>query len=168
TFHLQKELAHRPGFLEWYGAKQEAMRADDVLKFFDDTRDMVVHREPGRVHKLVSASLEPAELLVLGTLAEARVIRGRPWYRRRPAILWQDARAWFLRPLHRLALRVRQRWRVWKHRRAARRRSTGDTITESFHFEGSRFRDRDVFDLLDEYLDALEAIVAEAEARFVG
>lgn len=46
TYYLQKQYAHDERFKEWYSAKQEAMKADPVLKMLHEKRNMARRVEP--------------------------------------------------------------------------------------------------------------------------
>jgi hypothetical protein len=46
TYYLQKQYAHDPRFTEWYGKKQEAMKADPALKILHEKRNTALHVEP--------------------------------------------------------------------------------------------------------------------------
>jgi hypothetical protein len=54
---------------------------------------------------------------------------------------------------------------LWRARRQARAKSRVE-VTEGFFFDDPRWKDRQAIELLQEYLDGLERIVAEADARF--
>jgi hypothetical protein len=105
---------------------------------------------------------------------EGKVTRGEPWYRRSLPILWQDARATVLRPVHRWRYRlgeaVKRRRRVlsqsvdaWRTRWRTRR--IVPTVRE-FYLDDPEGLDRPAVDLVRAYLDRLQAVVAEAEAQF--
>lgn len=44
TFILQSEMAHVPGFQEWYQEQRGLMREDPLLRLFVSGRDIVVHK----------------------------------------------------------------------------------------------------------------------------
>jgi hypothetical protein len=46
TYYLQKQYAHDARFTEWYGKKQEAMKADPALKILHEKRNTALHVEP--------------------------------------------------------------------------------------------------------------------------
>ena len=46
TYYLQKQYAHDPRFTEWYTGKQEAMKADAILKMLREKRNTALHVEP--------------------------------------------------------------------------------------------------------------------------
>src|SRR5262245_58262179 len=45
TWMLQKELANREGFAQWYEPRRQAMQGDADLRFLNELRIGVVHRE---------------------------------------------------------------------------------------------------------------------------
>jgi hypothetical protein len=65
TFYLQAEKRQVPNFDKWYPRMQAAMRGNDLLKRFDDHRDVVVHRR----------SLEPRSSAALGVFDYERRVR---------------------------------------------------------------------------------------------
>jgi|ERR1700730_16496474 len=46
TYYLQKQYAHDERLKEWYAQKQEAMKADPVLKMLHEKRNTALHVEP--------------------------------------------------------------------------------------------------------------------------
>jgi len=46
TYYLQKQYAHDPRFTQWYAKKQDAMKADPVLKMLHEKRNTALHAEP--------------------------------------------------------------------------------------------------------------------------
>ena len=46
TYYLQKQYATEPRFAEWYGRKQEEMKADPVLRMLHEKRNTALHVEP--------------------------------------------------------------------------------------------------------------------------
>lgn len=102
-----------------------------------------------------------------------RVKRARPWYRRSPAILWQDAAAAVVRPLK----RWRYRLGVWGWRRRAdlgarverihaRFRKPAEVTVQEFFFDDPEGLNRPAVVLVDAYLSRWEVIVIEAESKF--
>jgi hypothetical protein len=161
TFHLQTEYRRVEGFDDWYASKQDEMCDSDLMRFFHEKRTLIIHVGPGTVQKQVEVELH-AEMGLGGDLVVARVIRAKPLYRRRPRILWQD-----------LTWPVRQRFHQWRQRQAARERRKRsrhqypkDEVRETLYFDDPKWRDQPAPDMLDEYLDRLAAIVAEAEKLF--
>ena len=46
TFAMQKEYSKIPDFRDWYQKKQEEMKADETLRFFNEVRDIIIHEKP--------------------------------------------------------------------------------------------------------------------------
>ena len=129
--------------------------------------DARADKGPVDVHKVITASARA--IAVVSVVVEARVIRGKPWYRRSPTILWQDFHAAMMRPI-----------RKWlRHHEIARQRAQDQEqpsrqATECFYFDDPQWRhrlapewrNRPALELLREYLDRLEEIVNAAEAKF--
>ena len=159
TFHLQKEYSARHGFEEWYSAKQAQMAADPLFSFLRDKRNYILKEASIPVRKTVSVSLS-GNVMMSGHL-EARVIRGQPWYRRRPYILLQDTNAAIGRIFRRFSRFLRN-----SARRMLPRRSKKVATTTLLHFDDDAWRDQAATDVISEYLRKLEAIVADAERQF--
>ena len=167
TQHIQSEFMYQPGFGHWWSPYQQMMDQDPLFKLFRNTRNFILKEGPVDVHKVITAS--PRVIAVVSVVVEARVIRGKPWYRRSPTILWQDFHAAMMRPI-----------RKWlRHREIARQRPQDQEqpsrqATESFYFDDPQWRhrpapewrNRPALELLREYLDRLEEIVNAAEAKF--
>lgn len=161
-YHLRKELAGQPGFKNWIEQQVQAMRADALLKFFEDTRGFVIHEAPAGIKKHIIAELPPVVVRVSESV-DAQVTRAKPWYRRHPKILWQD----FRYPIRRWVNRQKRKLKEWQRRRRAKRqpKPEGRTI-ERFEFDDPRWANRPALDLLDRYIDHLDRVVADAEARW--
>lgn len=159
TFYLQREYHRKTNFDRWYSEKQEVIKNDPIFRFFKDKRNYVLHEGPAGVHKVVSVVIE--EHLSLSDSVEVKVIRGKPWYRRRPKILWEDLRATIMRPICRWFKQCKTKWRRLKPQKRSK-----VEVTEAFFFDDPEWRVRPALDLLQEYLDKLELIVVEAEDRF--
>jgi hypothetical protein len=160
TFCLQSEYRHKPDFDSWYLGKQEAMKKDPIFAFFRDKRNYVLKEGSADVHKVVSVSIE--EHVALSDSVEIKIIRGQPWYRRSPKILWEDLRAAIMKPIRRW---LWQRKTKRQHLQLQRRPKVVE-VTESFLFDDPKWKDCPASDFLQEYLNKLEQIVAEAEIRF--
>jgi hypothetical protein len=161
-----------PAYRKWFNAKRTVMTADLLLEYFRQARDLLVHHRhlpvARRIYGTASVSAYISEY------AEGRVTRGGPWYRRSLGILWQDAKATAMRPVHRWRYRLgeaikhqcrvlRQRVEAWRTR--WRNRNVVPTVRE-FYLDDPEGLDRPAVDLVRTYLDRLEVIVGEAEARF--
>lgn len=158
TLHLQKEYRHRPGFDEWYAARQAEMRADPVCEFFNEARTLILKVGPLAVRRVITVDLA---LTVMASVAmEATIIRGAPWYRRSPRIIWEDLRAETRRVVSRLS-----RW-LRPPRPSAPPGPTRTVVRDGFYFPGSAWPDRPAEELVRHYLDGLEPIVRAADARF--
>lgn len=157
TFHLQKELAHHPGFDRWYELKQAEMAADPVMGVLKDMRNLILKQRAGRLNKTVHVGIV-AELRLTATL-DSVVIRARPWCRRSPKILLQDSRAW-----------LRRRWRMAKTKlrpsRPPKARRDRVRVRETFYLEAAGLEDRSAFEVVREYLDKLEGVVIDAGRQF--
>lgn len=159
TFCLQREYRCKTNFDRWYSEKQNVMKNDPIFRFFKDKRNYVLKEGPVGVYKAVSVVIE--ETLSVSASVEVKVIRGKPWYRQSPKILWEDLRAAIMGPICRWFKKYKTKWQ----RPKSQKRSTVE-VTEAFFFDDPKWRDRSALNLLREYLDKLELIVVEVEDRF--
>jgi hypothetical protein len=161
-----------PGYRKWFEASRTGMTADPVLAFFREARDLLVHHRHVPVQRRVF--LTGSISAHASMYAELTVTRGQRWYRRSLGILWHDAEAAVMRPIKRwrfrLGVAVKRRRRAlgekveaWRTQR--RNRSVVPTVRE-FYLDDPEGLDRPAVDLVRAYLDRLEVIVLEAEARF--
>ena len=92
-----------------------------------------------------------------------RIIRGAPWYKRSLKTLFEDT----IYP-------VRERLHRWRNQRAAHRdakeqaQNSSSVVREAVFFDVSGWTDTPAVELLYRQLSSFEAIVQEAEARFLG
>jgi hypothetical protein len=161
-----------PGYRKWFNAKRTVMAADPILEYFRNSRDLLIHHRHLPVAKRTSRTASAAAYV--SDYAEMKVGRGQPWYRRSRGVLWQDAKATVMRPVHRWRHRVgeavKRRRRVLGEKVEARRTQQRDRKVEptvrQFYLDDPEGLDRPAVDLVRTYLDRLEVIVGEAEARF--
>jgi len=158
TFCLQKDFHAKPGFDAWYSEQQAQMRQDPVFSLFVDKRNYVLKEGSAGIHKTIN--VEITETLQLSAFATCKVIRGRPWYRRSPKIIWEDLRAAIREPIREWD------WKRRMRRKAKRKPASTQKISEGFYFENPEWETRELFDLFKEYLDKLEQIVVEAGVKF--
>ena len=149
------------------------MKADPVLEYFRESRDLLLKERQVTVQRRVFGTISTVQARSSGYV-EGRVTRGEPWYRRSLGILWRDAVAPVMRPIRRWRYRLgeaaRRQRRVLRPRVEAwrarwRNRKVVPTVRE-FYLDDPEGLDRPAVDLVRTYLDRLEAIVAEAETRF--
>ncbi|MBA2373027.1 MAG: hypothetical protein H0V74_02335 [Chloroflexi bacterium] len=162
------------GYRAWFRSKKTTLAADPVLEYFRRERDLTLKERSKGVQRRVSMTGH-AQLHVSG-YAEMTVIRGAPWYRRSPSIVWQDTWATITRPLkrwlHRIAEDLKRRRRNLRGRMSAwqaRRRAAREVPSvREFYFADAdpEGKDRPAVDLVREYLTRLEVVVRESEASF--
>jgi hypothetical protein len=159
TFALQKECARASGFSEWYEQKQAELRNDPVAKFFLETRNVILKQGPIAVPKETNIAIH--ESVLLSDCVQVKVIRGVPWYRRSPKVLWEDFGA---PALTRLSVCLRRLLSAVR----PKRRANGSTsvIVDRYRFDTDDLKDRSAFEALDEYLAVMERIVSDAEKVF--
>lgn len=159
TLHLQKEYSHRSGFKDWYSTKQDMMKRDAVCSFFLEQRNFILKEGPANLHKVTSITIR--ESFILSDSIKVKVIRGKPWYRRSPKILWGDLRRIIMKPIRECLEK-----RKIKRRRLEVQKEPRLETTQDFFFDDPKWRDRSALDMLYKYLDKLKLIVNEAEKRF--
>jgi hypothetical protein len=175
-YHHLQTVATAPGadakYRQWFVAKSAEMKADPVLEYFRESRDLLLKGRQVTVQRRVFGTGSLSAHISL--YAEGRVTRTEPWYRRSVGTLWHDAMAPVMRPIHRWRYRLgeaairrrralRQRVEAWRTQQ--RNRKVVPTVRE-FYLDDPEGLDRPAVDLVRTYLDRLEAIVLEAEARF--
>lgn len=165
-------LGTDPAYVSWFDRTKVAMRADKLLEYFREQRDLTLKERHRVIPRRVYASFT-ATALVSGYV-EAVVKRGQPWYRRSPSILWHDAWATVMRPLKRwrykAGLRARRARvalvaRVDRMRKWWRARRYIPSVME-LYLDDPEGLDRNAVDLVREYLARLDAIVSEAERDY--
>ena len=165
TFCLQKEYKHRKDFSNWYSSKQEMMKEDPIFDFFLNRRNYILKEGSAGVHRIVHISAK-AEIS-FSSFAELNVIREQLWYRRSPKILWEDLRATIMKPIRRCLWQCKLKLKNLQLQRHSKVRATKTVITaDDFFFSDPKWKDRPACDLLQEYLNKLEQVVAEAETKF--
>ena len=175
-YHHLQTVAAVPGadaaYRKWFTAKSAEMKADAVLEYFRESRDLLLKERQVTVTRRAFGTVS---LSGSGSIyVEGRVTRSEPWYRRSLRILGHDAKATVMRPVHRLrhhlAEAAKRRRRVLRQaveawRTRWRNRKIVPTVRE-FYLDDPEGLDRPAVDLVRAYLDRLEVIVGEAEARF--
>lgn len=161
-----------PAFVAWFKAKRVAMASDRLLEYFRRERDTTLkerHRGLGIrafATAAVGAFIAERPVVVIG--------RSEPWYRRSPSTLWQDFWATVTRPLKRWRFRASLRVQRLEHALRSRRdrlrtwwraRRYVPSVRE-FYLDDPEGLDRNAIDLVAAYLSRLDAIIAEAEARY--
>ena len=160
TIHIQKQYASKAGFPEWYEQEQLRLRDIPLCRFFLKRRNVILKEGLAGATRKISVSIY--ETVTAKTSMDAVLVRGQPWYRRNPNILWEDLRAG-----------VRLRWVRFRRVRALRhpptvQRTKKTRSTQSWHFDDPNWNVRSALALVHDYLDILEPVVAEAERRFGG
>lgn len=163
VYHLYKQYAHMPVFRPWrkhiLGPKLEA---DPLIHFLTKSRHLIVHEGPVGVRRVISVSMSASVHAYASGAADVQFVRAKPWYRRSPKIFWEDVRAAVMRPIR----RWRDRRRELARRRARAARQSTTKVSEDFYFDDSQWSSRPALELLREYLDKLEQLVAEVEGKF--
>ena len=89
TLHLQKQFAGIPGFEEWYAKQQHQLRADPLSQFLLAQRNYVLKEGPVSVKRIIQLHL--TESVHVSESVSVKVVSGKPWYKRSPRILGEDA-----------------------------------------------------------------------------
>ena len=160
TFHLQKQFATAAGFNEWYAKQQKRLAEDQLSRFLLHQRNYVLKEGPVTIRRIVEVEMTTSNHIA-GSFS-VRIIRGKPWYRRSPKILFEDA----IDP-------VREWLHEWRQRRAAsnaahaHRQTPSSAVRDALYFNDSEWAETPAIELLRRQLDLLEEIVRAAEARFL-
>jgi hypothetical protein len=158
TFHLQSQFAHSPGFLQWYETKHEHMRRDPLSRFMLEQRNYVLKVGPAAIRRVINVSV--VESVSVTATISARVIRGQPWYRRSPRILFHD----LISPLREFASQRRSRAAARIEARSAP--PSGAEATHDLYFQQAEWAGSPALDLLEKQLHMLSAVVEEAAGKF--
>jgi hypothetical protein len=142
TFHLQAEYAGEAGFLDWYAERQAALSANEVARFFLSSRNIILKQGPVVLVQIGSFSAQDTGV---GTDAAHVEKQGEPG--NQVPDIWQEAP---------------KQWAVLQHLEEV----PGSAQFSYHHWGSPAAEDEDAAGLLTRYLDALEAIVADAEARW--
>lgn len=158
TWHLQKEFSAKPGFDDWYKGEQTRLNGILLCRFFRDIRTVLVHHGPAKTTRKISVGIHATAIMRVSM--DAVLIKGQPWYRRSPKTLWNDFK-------HEKLVRQHRRSRADAVRQVptVERRET-TKITETWHFDDPNWSEQSALELVHEYLDILESVIAEAEQQF--
>lgn len=159
TLRMQTALTHHTGFREWYVGAQEKMAGVPVFDFLNGVRRDIVHLDRSPVTRSTTLHLEPlvfelrfGELFIKPQRGQDVRTTARDLYQ------W-----WVRRPVYILSSRIRIRL---KPLRARLRRVRPPKVTQEFYFDDPAWNGRPCRELVAEYLDRLEEIVADSERRF--
>ena len=159
TFHIQKEFVHEEGFEDWYSSNQNKLNNDSVAKFFLERRNFILKQGPVNIHKIIIAEIHVTANV--SCTVEAKVIRGKPWYRRSIRTLWSDFKMPFVGWINR-----RRQRRELERTRAKASQEPESKVTHEYFFLDQEWSKRPAVELLNEWLDKLETIVNDAERKF--
>jgi hypothetical protein len=162
TFHLQKEFSNQREFAGWYDDVRARLQGDPRFQYLVQTRNLILKEGPAPTRRTLQITAHFAMAPEL--MADTFVIRGRPWYRRSPRILYADTLEKLLDP----ARRWKQKRDAMRRRKAAQRgqATSASSVTDGFYFDEPALAEVRVTEVVREYLDELAIIVGEAETRF--
>ena len=156
AYHLRHEFRLiLPEFKQWLDEKEK----DPLIAFFTGLRHVSVHQLPlkaGRVIQVRSALEVNVAMSV-----EAKVVRGRPLHRHSTSELW--ALFWNT-TLARIVRRCG--WAQPKHQEPRSLPPTPSLPADFFHFAKPPYHEENALELIEQYLDKLETVIAEAEREF--
>jgi hypothetical protein len=156
TFHLQKEFSHQNEFVNWYPQIQKRLGTNTQFQYLVSARNFILKEGPAPIRRAVQTSLN-VSILVTTTL-KASVVPGDPWYKRNVQVLHDRFRF--------IAEEVRN-WKLRRrHIRENRAAQAHQTVLYSFYFVDPAVAQVPAQQVVREYLDELETIVADAETRF--
>ena len=163
TFHLQKELSAKPGFQAWYPVQQTRLSQNAGSRYLLEQRNYLLKEGPLQARRIVSVTGTAS--ITITASASIRVIRGAPWYRRSPKILWEDATRPFRESLRRVAERHRQRAAALERRK--RQVQAASPPKDEMYFVGEEWSHKPALEIVSDHLALLESIVDEASLQFV-
>ncbi len=161
TSHLQKEFAERPGFDAWYAMQQRSLGESRLAKFLLERRNYILKEGPVPIRRIVDMTL--TESVAVSSSVTVKVIRGAPWFRRSPRILFYDA----IYPLRNRLHSIRQR-RAQLRAKASRPQSdhSPSLTRDEIYFSDPEWAAVPAIELLQRQLDEVAVIVLEAERKF--
>jgi hypothetical protein len=162
TFHLQKELSGRPGFEEWYPTQQARLAQNAESRFLLEQRNYLLKEGPLQARRIVSVTGTAS--ITITASASIRVIRGDPWYRRSPKVLWEDATRPFKAKMRRRAERRRQMAAAAERRK--RQAEEASKSKDEMYFVGSEWSQKPALEMVSDHLKLLAQIVDEATRHF--
>jgi len=144
TLVMQKEFDKALGFEEWYEKKQEVMKQNGDMKFFNEKRKMTIHTEPVRPRAKVDVTIYPPTAnITVSALPPTIIITkadGTIERRAEPTVS----------PVTPVSNEIK---------------AEGKAVTEwRWYFE--ELPDTDVVTACEEHIKKLEALVAECESLF--
>ncbi len=161
TFHIQKEFNKDKDFAPWYANVQNRLRKNARDRFLLQERNFILKEGPTSIHRAVEVTIHSS--IHMEASATMILVRGQPWYRRRPRILYEDFRRCLLN--HFTEQRERKRKRMAAQQRQSEPAAANVSV-QKFVFDDPKFNETPAQALLGEYLDELDAIVSDAESRF--
>jgi hypothetical protein len=161
TFHLQSQLAHTPGFEEWYAEQQKRLSDDRLSRFMLRQRNYSLKVGPVAVKRIIGIAIMEEMVTPLDEI-KIQVTRSKPWYRTSPKVLLDDTIYLFRERVHRWL-----RWRTGA--KALRQPGTGSTsvVQDTLFFTDAEWEDTPALELLKRQLATLDEIVTQAAARFL-
>jgi hypothetical protein len=162
TLYLQKEFSNQSEFHGWYEQVRARLRANPRFQYLLETRNLILHEGPAPIRRTVQVTVHFA--MSSDMTLDTVVIRGQPRYRRSAHILYADTLAKLLDPVRRWK---RRRDAIRKQKAALREQATSaPSVADGFYFDEPGVAEVPVKEVVREYLDELEIVVAEAETRF--
>jgi len=141
------------------------MKKDPIFDFFVIKRNIVLKEGPVEVFRVVRFAGNGK--IRFSSFAEINIIRGQPWYRRSPKIIWEDLRMVTIKPISRWLWQYKTKRKNIQIQKQSKTKVTKTEINgDDFFFNDPKWKSRPVFDLLHEYLNKLEQIIVEAEIKF--
>jgi hypothetical protein len=167
---LGLEFARVPKYDAWKEIRYEGLRKRPLFLFISEggkqgqtknkigLRQFLMHIGGNRLTLSVALSV----LLTMSGKVSVRtvVIRGQPWYRRSPRILWGDA----VRPIREWLGKVRQEFAARSARAPAKEGTTN--VEHTFYFDDPNWNTQPAREIVRQYLDLMEREVDEAEKKF--
>jgi hypothetical protein len=161
--HLAKQYTKHDR--KWCTVQRDILEGELLFRFLRETRNFILKEGPLGVRRVIRVT--STVNIILSGSARVQFIRGTPWYRRTPSILWEGFSRAMLDPIRRWRETRKERRRVAMLRRQldAERIPTKDEIYLA-DTDNPAWRDKPAVQLIQEYLDRLTAFVDAFEARF--
>ncbi len=158
TFCLQKGFCDKEGFSAWYSIKRNEMKQNPLFRLFLERRNYILKKGTTAVHKKIS--IEVKETISFSDPITCRIIHSRPWHGETLIRILKTA-------LSLIKRRNKKGGEAEIEKKMKPEVSTSNLkVTESYFICDSGWAGKDVFKLFGDYLDLLELIVSEAEAKF--
>jgi hypothetical protein len=169
--HLRAEFARVPKYDAWKEIRYEGLRKQPLFLFISEggkqgqsknkiaLRQFLMHIGGNRL--TLSVALDVL-LTASGKLSVRMVVlRGQPWYRRSPRVLWDDA----VRPIREWLSNLRQEFATRRSSPTPQEQRTAN-VEHTFYFDDPNRNTQPAREVVRQYLELMEREVDEVEKNF--